>query len=77
MGTYDSVFGFSQRNTANLDLFFFHTKATAKFHCFCLKSTYTMPGDVDKSLLERLQALRGSSSSASSQAAPITYEKIF
>lgn len=36
-----------------------------------------MPGDVDKSLLERLQALRGSSSGASSQAAPIKYEKIF
>ncbi|PNP44653.1 hypothetical protein TGAMA5MH_03460 [Trichoderma gamsii] len=32
-----------------------------------------MPGDVDKSLLERLQALRGSSSGASSQAAPITF----
>lgn len=36
-----------------------------------------MPGDIDKSLLERLQALRGSSSSASSQAAPIKYEMIF
>lgn len=32
-----------------------------------------MPGDVDKSLLERLQALRGSSSGASSQAAPIKF----